>query len=238
MWLGGSGGAASRPRISSHAEPQRRSAWLVWLVFLVVWQADICIFCPRCGRRLGTISRRGIRRGWLSSRAGSSSTPAPRSHPLLRVPRPCIRQACVARNGRRNKGLRPAGVAERQSGPQSEARFRPLRARIAHHRRERSEQRARLRFSATTPFANLSTCHRAKPLVWLASATTCLLSIICYLRPRQRRIFCYLLSVICYLLSVICYLRCASSASSVLCYLRGRPASASAPLPARLCPRA
>ena len=182
-------------------------------------------------------------RGEASAGAGSRRGPDRLRRPRLAAILSCeclahAYQACVAWSGRRNKGLRPEGVAERQSGPQSEARFRPLRARIAHHRRERSEQRARLRFSATTPFANLSTCHRAKPLVWLASATTCLLSIICYLRPRQRRIFCYLLSVICYLLSVICYLRCASSASSVICYLRWRPASASAPLPARLCPRA
>ena len=129
------GNASFQPRSPCDATTTECRSASYAAMRLLVWQADICISCPRCGRRLGTISGRGVRRGWLSSRAGSSSTPAPRSHPLLRVPRPCIRLACVARSGRGNKGLRPAGVAERQSGPQGEAHSRPLRARIAHHRR-------------------------------------------------------------------------------------------------------
>ena len=39
-----------------------------------------------------------------------------------------------------SKVLRPVGVAQRQSGPLGEDRFQPLREKIAHHRRERSEQ--------------------------------------------------------------------------------------------------
>ena len=47
--------------------------------------------------------------------------------------------AHMARSGRKKQGRAPSG-RRRQSGPLDEARFRPLRVKIAHHRRLRSKQ--------------------------------------------------------------------------------------------------